>query len=48
MSKSTIPGKAFYEQFMAEIKTAYQPEKIQGESSVLRVGCTVPKSPRPH
>lgn len=28
--KSTIPGNAFYSSFLKEIKTAYDPSKIQG------------------
>jgi hypothetical protein len=28
--QSTIPSKAFYERFLAEIRTTYSPDKIKG------------------
>lgn len=44
--KSTIPGNAFYSSFLKEIKTAYDPSKIQGaqlSSQWIETRLTLPK-----
>jgi len=38
-AKSTIPGKAFYESFLNEIRTAYSPDKIKGTPIIPHAPC---------